>query len=313
MKLSKQERIGVLIILVVVIIAVGVFVFIVPAAQEIEVTMKNLVNKQSEYDAAVAKAATRPTLKTQILNEYEDGEHIADMFFPEMRSYEAENEARNIILQSKANILVTGMTVSDPGTATLNPNFPTEREVIYSLKTNATQGAKVDEAITKRLERLSALQNALGSSQTIGASTVKFTVKAENHEELMKFADEINNYCKDENGVSTRKAVMITSEYKVNYNDVTAKYEKYEELLEAAAEAAGKAALDAGEEKEFAHEPFDLDERMAEEEEKETTIQDTYKTLEITLTFYSIERMQDPAPQLDAQDGIVSDTDSDAA
>ncbi|MCH5207725.1 MAG: hypothetical protein J1F04_02475 [Oscillospiraceae bacterium] len=314
MRLSKQERIGVLIILVVVIIAVGVFVFIVPAAQEIETTLKNLDNKQAEYESVLAKAALRGPLKTQILDEYEEGEHIADMFFPEMKSYEAENAAREIILQSKANIVVTEMTVANPGTATLNTNFPTEREVSYSLKTNATQGAEPDEATAKRLMRLALLQNALGGNQTIGASTVSFTVKAASQEELTKFVDEINNYFKDENGVSTRKAVMITSEYAIIYDDVEKKYDEYVDELNELAEEAGQAAIDAGLDGEFT---FEIPDRNTEgdgdDDDEEIDISTTYRVLDVTLTFYSIERMQDPGPQLDAQDGIVSDTDSDAA
>ena len=90
MRLSKQERIAIIIILVIVIIALGIFLFIVPAAQQIESTLKNLDNKQKEYDAAVEKQATKGPLREQIIEAYKTGEHIADMFFPEMKSYEAD-------------------------------------------------------------------------------------------------------------------------------------------------------------------------------------------------------------------------------
>ena len=312
MKLSKQERIGVLIILVVVIIAVGVFVFIVPAVQEIEVTMKNLDNKQSEYDAAVAKAARKGPLKTQILDEYEAGEHIADMFFPEMKSYEAENAAREFLMQCESNIVVTSMEVSNPSTATLSTNFPSEKVVSYSLKENATQGAEQDEATLKRQTRIAELRNALGSSQTIGASTVSFRVRAASQEELTKFVDEINNYFKDENGVSTRKAVMLSSAYTVSYADVSTKYNTYLEVLANMAEEIGQAAIDAGEDGEFTYEVPNLEDELPDEdgEEGESNISTNYKTMEVTLVFYSIERMQDPSPQLDAQDGIVPEDDA---
>lgn len=281
MRLSKQERIAVMVILVVVIIALGVFLFIVPAAQKIGVTNQNLTNKKNEYDAVLAKQATKGPLKDQIIEAYKEGEHIADMFFPEMKSYEADAAAREFIQQCEANIIVTELSVSNPGTATLSTNFPSETEVTYSLKQYATQGVAIDEAVAKRMERISNLQAALGSSQTIGSSIVSFTVEAENQEELTKFVDEINNYIKNENGVDTRKALMLSSGYTISYDDVKEKYDNYD-----------------GEEN--ATEP-------GENEEEE------HKTLQVSLIFYSIERMQDPQPQLDAQDGITTSTDEQPA
>ncbi len=278
MRLSKQERIAVMVILVIVIIALGVFLFIVPAAQKIGVTNQNLANKQSEYDAALAKRATKGLLKDQIIEAYKEGEHIADMFFPEMKSYEADAAAREFIQQCEANIIVTELSVSNPGTATLSTSFPTETEVTYSLKQYATQGVAIDEAVAKRMERIANLQAALGSSQTIGSSIVNFTVKAENQEELTKFVDEINNYIRNENGVDTRKALMLSSGYSITYDDVSEKYDNYSE--------------------EEATEPGENENEDGE-----------YKSLQVSLIFYSIERMQDPQPQLGAQDGIVTSTD----
>lgn len=305
MRLSKQERIGVLIILVVVIIALGVFLFIVPAAQNIETTLKNLDNKQKEYDAAETKRNTKGSLREQIIEAYKDGEHIADMFFPEMKSYEADAAAREFILQCESNIVVTSLNVSNPGTSTLSTSFPTEREVSYALKQNATQGVDVDEAIAKRNARIAALQAALGSSQTIGSSVVTFTVKAENQDELTKFVDEINSYFKDENGVETRKALMLSSGYSIVYSDVSIKYDEYLDILNEQIKEAGQAAIEAGSGEEFTYEVPELE--LEEKEEEETNISQTYKTMSVTLVFYCIERMQDPTPQLDAQDGIVNE------
>lgn len=305
MRLSKQERIGVLIILVVVIIACGVFLFIVPAAQKIGATLKNLENKQNEYDAAAAKAATKGPLKDQIIEAYKDGEHLADMFFPEMKSYEADAAAREFIQQCEANIVVTSLSVSNPGTATLATSFPTEKEVSYNLKQYATQGAAVDEAIAKRAARIAKLQAALGSAQTIGSSVVNFTVKAESQEELTKFVDEVNNYFKTENDKETRKALMLTSGYNITYDDVTIKYSEYVDELEKQIQDAGNKAINAGTGKEFTYpvKPLETDK---EKEEEKTDISKTYKTLGVTLVFYSIERMQDPEPQLNLQDGITA-------
>ncbi|MCH5204112.1 MAG: hypothetical protein J1F03_05140 [Oscillospiraceae bacterium] len=313
MRLSKQERIGVLIILVVVIIALGVFLFIVPAAQTIEATLKNLSNKESEYQAALDKQALKEPLRTQIIEAYKDGEHVADMFFPEMKSYEADVAAREFLLQCEANIVVTSLSVSQPGTSTLSTNFPVESEVTYSLKQNVKQGVSPDEAAVKRQARLAALQAALGSAQTIGSSIVNFTVKAENQDELTKFIDEINNYVRNENGVETRKALMLANGYSITYGDVTEKYTKYSDLIKEEVDKAGQAAIDAGAGEEFTYEVPEIDLNPDDEEDEELNISDTMKTMTVNLIFYSIERMQDPEPQLDAQDGITANSGSEEA
>lgn len=303
MRLSKQERIGVIIILAVVIIGLGIFLFIVPAAQTIGTSITNRDNTQKQYDAAVEKANQKAPLKEQILEEYKEGEHLADMFFPEMKSYETDAAVREFLAQCEANVVVTSLDVSAPGTATLSPSFPTESEVTYALKQYASQGAEIEEAAAKRILRLGRLATALGTSQTIGASTAEFIVKAQNLDELIKFIDEINNYVKTESGVETRKALMLTSSVTLEYSDVNSKYDEYITELEAIAEEAGKAAIDAGVDGEFTYEIPDSIEPEEPEEEEEVTIENTYYSAAVTLTFYSIERMQNPQAQLDAQDG----------
>lgn len=304
MRLSKQERIGVLIILAVVIIGLGIFLFIVPAAQTIGTSLENRQNKENEYNAAVEKANKKGPLKDQILDAYKDGEHLADMFFSEMKSYEADAATREFLAQCETNVLVTSLSVSAPGTATLSPNFPTEAEVTYALKQYANQGVEVEEAVAKRLARISQLATALGTSQTIGASTVTFDVKAKNAEDLLKFIDEINNYTKTENGVEIRKALMLTSGISISYSDIELKYDRYVEELNEQAQEAGKAAILAGIDGEFTYTPPTTPaEPENPEEEEQQTIEDTYVSCGVTLTFYTIERMQNPQAQLDAQDG----------
>ena len=303
MRLSKQERIGVLIILAVVIIGLGIFLFIVPAAQTIGTSLENRQNKENEYNAAVEKANQKGPLKDQILDAYKDGEHLADMFFSEMKSYEADAAFREFLGQCEAQVLVTSISVSAPGTATLSPNFPTEAQVTYDLKQYANQGVEVEEAVAKRLQRISQLATALGTSQTIGASTVSFNVKAKNNDELMKFVDEINNYVKNENGVDIRKALMLTSGIGIEYPDVAAKFDQYVAEINEQAQAAGLAAIAAGIDGEFTYEIPERTEPEEPEEGEEPTIETTYVNSGMTLTFYSIERMQNPQAQLDAQDG----------
>ena len=63
----------------------------------------------------------------------------------------------------------------------------------------------LDETLSELQEAMRILnqaiiQSALGEAQTIGATTISFTVKAITSEDLLKFADEVNNYQKTENG-----------------------------------------------------------------------------------------------------------------
>ena len=67
MKLSKQERIGAVIITVIVIILVGIFVFIKPRFEAIGTARMSYENKQAELTAAQEKAATKNDLRESVI------------------------------------------------------------------------------------------------------------------------------------------------------------------------------------------------------------------------------------------------------
>lgn len=316
MKLSKQERIGALIIIVILILALGGWLLVKPRIETIGATKASLAAKQQEYDADVAKQSRKAPLREEIEKAYEEGEHLADMFFPELSAYEADMAFRAFLSQCTAKVVVEDLEVGEPTTATLGTNFYVRPEVEYDLKTYATQGADIDEEYAEILLRQTNLATALGDPQTIGASTVNFTVSAIDQDELVKFADEVNSYMLEENGTATRKAVGING-LTLTYPLVTNKYEKLIESLNTEAETEGKRALSAA-----TGLPVEGDEENnpgapnpngtgtnpgtpGSEEEKETAVMTDYLySYSDTFTFYCIERMQDPTPQLDAQDGI---------
>ncbi len=318
MKLSKQERIGALIIIVILILALGGWLLVKPRIETINATRASLASKQQEYDADVAKQSRKAPLRQEIEKAYEEGEHLADMFFPELSAYEADMAFRAFLSQCTAKVVVEDLQVSEPTTVTLGTYFYIRPEVEYDLKTYATQGADVDEDYEAVLLRQTKLATALGDAQTIGASEVSFTVSAIDQDELVKFADEVNSYMLEENGAYTRKAVGINGLTLV-YPLVTNKYEKLIESLNAEAETEGKRALSAA-----TGLPIEGDEDdnnttgapnpngtatnptgTGNDEERETAgITDYLYSYSDTFTFYCIERMQDPTPQLDAQDGI---------
>jgi hypothetical protein len=319
MKLSRQERIGAFVIAIIVILAVGIFVFIKPRVETINTTTLTLTNKQQELDTAVAKAATKDDLKQQVLDAYNEGENMADMFFTDMTQYEAEAEFRAFLEQCEAKIAVEDLTVSTPSTATLAPSYFTESEVTYALKSYVTQGVDSTEEETAAANRLAILQDALGSSQTVGAITISFTVSAIDEDELLKFVDEVNSYYKDENGTSTRKALKING-YSREYTDIENEYNELIEEIQAKAQTDGTKELYSNFGKSVPSSATTTTSTSTTtatttDENGETTttttsdsdtinLSDNLFSMSSTLTFYSVARMQDPSDQLDQQDGL---------
>lgn len=302
MKLSKQERIAALVIAIIVILAVGIFVFIKPRFEAIGTTAATLNTKQQEYVTALEKQATKDDLKTQVMDAYEQGEHLADMFFPELTTYQADNEFREFLKQCKANVIVEAISVEEPSTTTLGTSFYTKNDVVYDLKTYVTQGLETSEEELAAQARLQRLQDALGGAQTIGSTTISFTVSALEQEELIKFCDEVNSYFKDENGTTTRKAMLLGGA-EFSYPLLEKEYEDLVTEIQEKGDQDGTRALykNAGRTA-----PADESAGEAAANKEETlSVTDYLYSLSTKITFLSVERMLDPTDQLDAQDGIV--------
>lgn len=299
MKLSKQERIALLIIMAVIILALGAFLIIKPAIEDYSSTKKTLASKQTELSTLKTRSATKDQLRKDIEQAYDDGEHLADMFFPELASYEADDAFRAFLEQCQANVIVEEITVAEPTTATLSAWFNTSEEVEYALKSYAKSGIDLTEEELEVLARTEALQNALMDEQTIGASEVKFKVTAKNRDEILKFADEVNNYEIMEAETNTRKAIMMSG-LEITYDEVNDKYDALVADNIKEMDDEGYAALVA----EVGGDAPQLENKDNGDGDKEPSLDAYLFTYEGTITFYSIERMQDPKAQLDAQDGI---------
>ena len=308
MKLSKQERIGALVIAVIVILAVGIFMFIKPRAEAIGVSKSSLENKQSEYTAAVEKAATKDTLKEQVMQAFEDGEDLADVFFEEMTSYEADEEFRNFLAQCKANVVVGALTVTEPSVTTLGVEFFEEDEVTYALKSYATSGTEPSQEQLAYAQRQQILRDNLSSTQEVGSITVSFDVTAIDQEELIKFCDEVNNYQKQESAGLTRKAMKL--EGFVFSNPLAEKM--YDELMDDIAKDAEEEGIKQlykragnGKTPPAAEAGAAGAEGAEGDQGEELSVSDYIYTVSTSVTFYSVTRMEDPTDQLDAQDGIA--------
>lgn len=315
MKLSKQERIGALIILTIVILALGAFLLVKPKIEAIGSARETLETKRTELQSKKTKQQRKAGLREQIEEAYQQGEHLADMFFPELTTYEADDAFRAFIKQCKIPVIVEEITVSEPGTDTLSVSFFTPSEVTYALKSYVSQGVDTTSN-DPNAARMSALRNALASSQTIGASTVDFTVSALTQEDIIKFVDEVNNYfikdedikTDDERGI--RKAVSITA-LDLGYERTNTIWDAYVEANTNAMEALGESVRAEVNSK---NQDPDLKQLPSEEAVAravpagEITFEETLPyTFSDTFTFYSIERMRSPKAILDEQDGIVNE------
>lgn len=306
MKLSKQERIGAVIITVIVIILVGIFVFIKPRFEAIGTARMAYENKQAELTTCQQKAATKNDLRESVYAAYEDGMHLADTFFNEMNTYQVDEEFRNFLAQCKANVVVESLGISDPTAQTLAPSYYTPGEVTYPLKTYATSNVEPTEAQLAAAKRLETVKAALGSGQTVGAITVSFEVTALDQDELLKFCDEVNSYFKNEEGKSVRKACKLNG-FIFNYPLVAGSYDDLiAEIAKQADTDATKALYDnfklpVPPEKNTGTTPANPEK---EEEDKDLSVSDHIFTVGTSITFYSVPRMQDPTDQLDAQDGV---------
>ncbi len=301
MKLSKQERIGILVVALLLIIGLGVWMFIIPKIDTVNKSNTTLAAKEQELKDAQAKALNVEPLKQQIIDAYEKGENLADMFFEEMTTYEADMEFRAFLEQCKANVLVEDLTVSEPTTITMTPTYFEKDEVTYDLKTYVTQDIEKTEKEIKTEERWNNIKNALGVSQTVGAITVDFTVNATSPEELLAFADEVNNYIKLENEKDTRKAIVLNG-YELSYPDND---EFFDELIDANEEEAAEEAYELIRDKYNLHPALKPEQTAPEAEEKVDEVPSASEyifELSTSITFYSVERMQDPADQLKAQE-----------
>lgn len=328
MKLSKQERIGLMIIMAVVIIALGGFLMFKPKLEEMNRNKQTMENKQKEYDEKKAKANTKKDLRAQIEAAYEKGEDTADMFFAEMDGYEVDDMFREFLENRKyvkanakpgpdgekpkerSDILIEALSIGELTTETLTPLFTSARPINYPLKQFATQGGvTLSEKEQAEQLRKAALQATLGADQTIGAMSVSFIAKSLSNDDLIQFADEINHFIREENGNKVRKA-MKTQSITLKYSEVTRTYTEMAEKILKEAEAEGKAAF----ERDFnvtlsgnsagSNILTPSPDGSGNNNSNKIDIGDYVCSWENTLTLYSVERMQNPKPILDEQDGI---------
>jgi len=241
MKISKQEQIFIIIFIVAAIIGVGFFVFVLPNFNNIEVNNKNLTNTKNQYAELQKKLEHEATIDAEIDAAYEEGKNLADSFYDDLTTYEADEIMRQFLAKAK-DVKIDGLSISPFATSTLSISVFRPTEVTYPLKDFANTVVTQEEEeidftkLTPR-ERLMHLKKGiatlLAATQpiTVGNIEVSFTAKSDKLENLHELSDILNEgiydeNIKDKNGNPQRKATYMRNvEFEMPYKSGEAEAE----------------------------------------------------------------------------------------
>ena len=230
MKISKQERILIVVFLVAAIIGVGIFVFILPNFNKISDNNKQLASVNKQYADINKQLEHESTIDNEISQAYEDGKNLADKFFNDLTEYEADEIMRKFIANGK-DITIDGLTISPFSTRALSVSVFSPTEVTYPLKDFAntvveTPDKETDfsKLSTRELvmyaKKLQATLLAASEPVTVGSVTVAFTAHSNKLQNLHDFADLLYSGVYEKNGDG--KTVSIASlSYQMEENTST--------------------------------------------------------------------------------------------
>ena len=230
MKISKQERILIVVFLVAAIIGVGIFVFILPNFNKISDNNKQLASVNKQYADINKQLEHESTIDNEISQAYEDGKNLADKFFNDLTEYEADEIMRKFIANGK-DITIDGLTISPFTTQALSVSVFSPTEVTYPLKDFAntvveTPDKETDfsKLSTRELvmyaKKLQATLLAASEPVTVGSVTVAFTAHSNKLQNLHDFADLLYSGVYEKNGDG--KTVSIASlSYQMEENTST--------------------------------------------------------------------------------------------
>lgn len=224
MKISKQERTIIIIFLVVAILGVGIFMFVWPQYNSIGTNKAKLTAVKQERDELMTTLEREATIDEEIKTAYKDGKDLANGFYPDLTTYEADEVMRKFIAQ-QPKLKYDGLTISALSTATLDISDFTDVEVTYPLKDFANTNVTDDEVDTtkmtdaEKVEYYKTLIRTLLSTSapvTVGCVTVSFNVTTTDLKAMNDFIDELNKGVYDEtikssDGTPQRKATFLTS------------------------------------------------------------------------------------------------------
>lgn len=234
MKISKQERILIVVFLVAAIIGVGIFVFVLPNFNKISANNKQLAAAKQEYSDILSQLEHESTIDTEISQAYEEGKNLAETFYDDLTEYEADEIMRQFIAKGK-NITVEGLTVSPFSTQSLSVSVFTPTEVTYPLKDFANTVVEQPD-VTKDVSSMSTRELVMYAKQvtatvlaasdpvTVGSITVSFTAHSDKLQNLHDFVDLLydgvyNDKLTGADGKALSKATYLSSvEYQMEEN-----------------------------------------------------------------------------------------------
>lgn len=238
MKISKQERILIIVFLVAAIVGVGIFVFILPNFNKIGDNNKQLTSVKQQYQTILTQLEHESTIDGEISQAYEDGKNLADKFFSDLTEYEADEIMRKFIAKGK-DIKIDGLTISPFSTQSLSVSVFAPTEVTYPLKdfantvveTPADTQTDLSKLSTRELvmyaKKLQATLLAASDPVTVGSVTVSFTASSNKLQNLHDFADllysgKYDDNVKDADGNVIGKAVSVSAiSYQMTENSNT--------------------------------------------------------------------------------------------
>lgn len=226
MKISKQERILIVVFLVAAIIGVGVFVFVLPNFNKISANNKQLATAKQEYSNVLSQLEHESTIDTEISQAYEDGKNLAETFYSDLTEYEADEIMRQFIAKGK-NITVDGLNVSPFTTQSLSVSVFTPTEVTYPLKDFANTVVEQPD-VTTDISSMSTRELVMYAKQvmatllaasdpvTVGSITVSFTAHSDKLQNLHDFVNLLydgiyDDKIKGADGKALSKATYLSS------------------------------------------------------------------------------------------------------
>lgn len=226
MKISKQEQIFIIIFIVAAIIGVGFFIFVLPNFNNIDVNNKNLDKAKKKYAELQETLKHEATIDDEIRAAYEEGKNLANSFYDDLTTYEADEIMRQFIAKGK-DITIDGLSISPFSTSTLSISTFNPTEVTYPLKDFANTVVK-QEAQTQDITKMNARERMmymksikakdLASSKpvTVGSITVSFKANSDKLQNLHDFVDLLYDGIYDENikgtdGKPQKKATYLSS------------------------------------------------------------------------------------------------------
>lgn len=221
MKISKQERIVIIVLLVAAILGVGIFMIILPNFNNIDVNNKNLASAKTQLSELQAKLEAGQDIDERIKTAYNEAKNLADTFNEDLTPQRADEIMRMYLAKAK-DVKIDGLNITPFGTETLQITTFTPTEVTYPLKDFAntvvtTEMEQVDVSKMNERERIMYAKKLISSllavsePVTVGSISVTFNATSDKLENLHNLADLLNTGIYDDkllgtNGKPQRKA-----------------------------------------------------------------------------------------------------------